>query len=62
VDPGPVQDVTVKGNTIRGNQPFDVLVARPTGIPGSLVRDPGPGLVFRGNDCGVSNQPAICGG
>jgi parallel beta-helix repeat protein len=61
VDPGPVQDVTVKGNTIRDNQPFDVLVARPTGIPGSLVRDPGPGLVFRGNDCGVSNQPSVCG-
>ena len=62
VDPGPVEYVTVKGNKIRDNQPFDVLVARPLGTPGSLLRDPGPGLVFQGNDCAVSNPPSICGG
>jgi parallel beta-helix repeat protein len=62
VDPGPVEFVTVKGNTIRDNQPFDVFVARPLGTPGSLLRDPGPGLVFQGNNCGVSNPPSICGG
>jgi parallel beta-helix repeat protein len=62
VDPGPVEDVTVTGNTITGNQPFDVLVAQPTGIPGSLVKAPGPGLVFRANTCAVSNQPGICTG
>jgi hypothetical protein len=59
VDPGTVQDVTVAGNTVRNNQPLDIWLTR--AIPQNpLILDPGPGIVFRANDCGTSDPASIC--
>jgi hypothetical protein len=38
----------------------DVWVTRP--IPGTLLLDPGPGIVFRDNQCTTSDPADICGG
>ena len=59
VDPGLVEHVKVVGNTIRNNIPVDIWLTRP--IPGTLVREPGPGIVFRDNNCATSDPANICG-
>jgi hypothetical protein len=59
-DPGLVSYIDVIGNYFADNQPFDIWVTRP--IPGTLLEDPGPGIVFRDNQCTTSDPAEICGG
>jgi hypothetical protein len=59
VDPGPVENVSVEENTITGNVPVDVLVGSPAVSP--YLAEPGEHIEFRGNDCGSSSPPEICG-
>ncbi|OMQ16267.1 hypothetical protein A7K94_0203705 [Modestobacter sp. VKM Ac-2676] len=57
--PGLVQDITVKANYFRDNQPTDIWVTRP--IPGTLLQEAGPGIVIRHNRCTTSFPADICG-
>ena len=57
VDPGLVSYTSVTGNTILGNAP-DIWVTRP--IPGTLLRDPGPGNVIKNNNCQSSDPAGLC--
>ena len=59
VDPGPVENVSVEDNTITGNVPIDVLVGSPSVSP--YLAEVGENVEFRGNSCGASNPPEICG-
>lgn len=59
VDPGLVEYVQVAGNTIRNNLPVDIWLTRL--IPGTPLLEPGPGIVFRGNNCATSDPATICG-
>jgi hypothetical protein len=59
IDPGPVENVQVVGNTITGNVPVDVLLGSPELSP--FLRPVGEGIVFVGNTCNTSIPPEICG-
>jgi parallel beta-helix repeat protein len=59
-DPGLVSYIDVIGNYFADNQPVDIWVTRP--IPGTLLLDPGPGIVFRDNQCTLSDPAEICAG
>jgi hypothetical protein len=58
VDPGPVEDIEVVGNTITGNVPVDVLLGSPDLNP--ILRPVGVGIEFRYNTCDSSIPPEIC--
>jgi hypothetical protein len=58
IDPGPVEDVEVVGNTITGNVPVDVLLGSPDLNP--VLRPVGEGIEFRHNTCDSSIPPEIC--
>ena len=60
IDPGPVEDVEVTGNTITGNVPVDVLLGSPDVNP--VLRPVGEGIEFHHNTCGSSIPPEICAG
>ena len=58
IDPGPVEDVEVSGNTITGNVPVDVLLGSPDLNP--ILGPVGEGIEFRHNTCNSSIPPEIC--
>jgi hypothetical protein len=58
IDPGPVEDVEVTGNTITGNVPVDVLLGSPDLNP--ILSPVGEGIEFRHNTCDSSIPPDIC--
>jgi hypothetical protein len=58
-DPGLVSFIKVIGNHFSNNQPVDIWLTRE--IPGTLIGDPGPGIVFRDNQCTTSDPAGLCG-
>ncbi|MEX5720788.1 right-handed parallel beta-helix repeat-containing protein [Geodermatophilus maliterrae] len=58
IDPGPVEDIEVVGNTITGNVPADVVLGSPDLNP--VLRPVGEGIEFEGNTCTASVPPEIC--
>jgi parallel beta-helix repeat protein len=58
-DPGLVSYIDVIGNYFADNQPVDIWVTRP--IPGTLLLEPGPGIVIRDNQCTTSDPAGLCG-
>ncbi|WP_138732804.1 right-handed parallel beta-helix repeat-containing protein [Modestobacter excelsi] len=58
-DPGLVEHIKVIGNHFADNQPVDIWLTRP--IPGTLLLEPGPGIVFRDNQCTTSDPAGLCG-